>query len=134
MKPLLMIWNTLNLGVQQMSKIKDMLTMYFILESQGCKYDPISALQEAIRGGVTCFQYRGERCRVINWKSKRTVVDNFVGNYIGLSVHTLEEGIMANIEHIDYVGVGLIFSTSPKKPLGLKRFTLCAMLTSPSLW
>ncbi|KIL52073.1 thiamine phosphate synthase [Jeotgalibacillus soli] len=41
-----------------MTKIKDQLGLYFIMGSQNCLHDPIWTLEEAIQGGITCFQFR----------------------------------------------------------------------------
>lgn len=35
-----------------------MLKLYFIMGSQNTKSDPVDLLNEAIKGGITCFQYR----------------------------------------------------------------------------
>ncbi|KGP70854.1 thiamine phosphate synthase [Pontibacillus yanchengensis] len=53
-----------------MSKIKDMLTLYFIMGSQDCRYDPTFTLQEAIRGGITCFQFREKGEGALTGKAK----------------------------------------------------------------
>ncbi|MBE3554401.1 MAG: thiamine phosphate synthase [Thermicanus sp.] len=37
---------------------KESLLLYFIMGSQNTPYDPLWVLQEAIRGGITCFQFR----------------------------------------------------------------------------
>lgn len=40
------------------SKIKEMLSLYFIMGSTNCKQDPVYVLEQAIAGGITLFQYR----------------------------------------------------------------------------
>lgn len=37
---------------------RDMLKLYFIMGSQNTTKDPVEVLQAAIKGGITCFQYR----------------------------------------------------------------------------
>lgn len=38
--------------------ITDMLKVYFVMGSHQCYADPIEVVRDAIRGGITCFQYR----------------------------------------------------------------------------
>lgn len=37
---------------------RDLLKLYFIMGSQNTTNDPVDVLQAAIKGGITCFQYR----------------------------------------------------------------------------
>ncbi|MGM7685137.1 thiamine phosphate synthase [Cytobacillus sp. Hm23] len=39
-------------------KVQEMLPLYFVMGSQDCLGDPCVVLLEAIRGGITAFQYR----------------------------------------------------------------------------
>ncbi|MDA8226833.1 MAG: thiamine phosphate synthase [Desulfitobacterium hafniense] len=39
-------------------KMRDLLKVYFIMGSLDCKKDPLEVLREAIRGGITLFQFR----------------------------------------------------------------------------
>jgi len=39
-------------------KLREALKLYFIFGSQNCLKNPLEVLQEAICGGVTCFQFR----------------------------------------------------------------------------
>ncbi|MBA4541537.1 MULTISPECIES: thiamine phosphate synthase [Thermoactinomyces] len=42
-----------------MSFVKNSLSLYFIMGSQDCPHqDPVRVLEQAINGGITCFQYR----------------------------------------------------------------------------
>ncbi|WP_226086987.1 thiamine phosphate synthase [Mesobacillus sp. S13] len=45
-------------------QMRSMLKLYFIAGSTNCFKDPVKVLEEAIRGGITIFQYRekGEGC------------------------------------------------------------------------
>jgi thiamine-phosphate pyrophosphorylase len=45
-------------------KLKSLLKVYFIAGSTNCRVDPRVVLEEAIRGGITLFQYRekGSNC------------------------------------------------------------------------
>ncbi|MGX1265348.1 thiamine-phosphate pyrophosphorylase [Rossellomorea marisflavi] len=40
------------------SAIKEALKVYFIMGSTNCHRDPVNVLEEAIRGGITLFQFR----------------------------------------------------------------------------
>ncbi|KGX87216.1 thiamine-phosphate pyrophosphorylase [Pontibacillus litoralis JSM 072002] len=139
--------------------MKQILPLYFIMGSQDCKLDPAFTLTEAIKGGITCFQFRekgpgslqgtekvalGRKLQRICRESNipfivnddielantlqadgihvgqddmpiEEVVHKFVGNIIGLSVHTVEEAKQAATHNIDYIGVGPIFPTGTKK-------------------
>ncbi|WP_188207232.1 thiamine phosphate synthase [Alkalibacillus aidingensis] len=46
--------------------LKQQLSLYLVMGSQNCIHDPVTTLEEAIKGGVTFFQYRekGEGARV----------------------------------------------------------------------
>ncbi|MFC0524227.1 thiamine phosphate synthase [Pontibacillus salicampi] len=41
-----------------MKPVTEILPLYFIMGSQDCTHDPIWTLEEAIKGGITCFQFR----------------------------------------------------------------------------
>ncbi|MGA9174277.1 MAG: thiamine phosphate synthase [Thermoactinomyces sp.] len=42
-----------------MNRIKNSLSLYFIMGSQDCPHqDPVLVLKQAIAGGITCFQFR----------------------------------------------------------------------------
>lgn len=45
-------------------KMRSLLQVYFIAGSVNCLQDPVRVLEDAIRGGITIFQYRekGEEC------------------------------------------------------------------------
>nr|WP_213260859.1 thiamine phosphate synthase [Polycladospora coralii] len=47
------------------------LSLYLILGSQNCKYAPEFVLQEAIRGGVTMFQFREKGESALPYREKR---------------------------------------------------------------
>lgn len=41
-----------------MMPVRDALKLYFIMGSNNCLTDPIHVLEQAIKGGITCFQFR----------------------------------------------------------------------------
>lgn len=41
-----------------MNPIKDLLSLYFVMGSPNCKHNPRQVLREAIKGGITLFQFR----------------------------------------------------------------------------
>ncbi|VXC23403.1 thiamine-phosphate pyrophosphorylase (thiamine phosphate synthase) [Bacillus sp. 349Y] len=43
---------------EETSAIKDALKLYFIMGSPNCHRDPVNILEEAIRGGISLFQFR----------------------------------------------------------------------------
>ncbi|MDQ0351927.1 thiamine-phosphate pyrophosphorylase [Alkalibacillus filiformis] len=40
------------------NNLKQQLSLYLVMGSQNCKYDPVETLEKAIQGGVTFFQFR----------------------------------------------------------------------------
>ncbi|MGC4376771.1 thiamine phosphate synthase [Fictibacillus sp. Mic-4] len=38
--------------------LNDVLKLYFVMGSNNCESDPVVVLEEALKGGITCFQYR----------------------------------------------------------------------------
>lgn len=134
------------------------LRKYFIMGSQDCIRDPEEILIEAIKAGITAFQYRekgpnsfesnekiklGKRLRqicldyqipfIINDNSELIKLLNVDGVHvgqddisvdilrekypdllIGLSVSTESELDKSNLDIVDYIGVGPVYSTSSK--------------------
>lgn len=74
------------------------LRKYFIMGSQNCIRDPIQTLHEAIRGGITAFQYRekganaliGESKISLGKKLRKICRDNHIPFYINDDVHLID--------------------------------------------
>lgn len=144
----------------QMNKhgLLEALQLYFIMGSVNCVIEPSQVLKEAIRGGITMFQYRekgdGALTGIEKIKLAITLRDlchavkipfivnddidlalfvdadgvhigqkddpieavrEKIGNKrLGVSVHNLEEAIIAQEKGADYIGVGPIFPTKTK--------------------
>lgn len=52
-------------------KIKQLLKLYFIMGSNNSKLSPEEVLSEALKGGITIFQYREKGENALNGKEKR---------------------------------------------------------------
>ncbi|OEH91306.1 thiamine phosphate synthase [Bacillus solimangrovi] len=50
--------------------IENYLQLYFIMGSENCYVDPIHVLEEAIKGGVTCFQFREKGASALKGREK----------------------------------------------------------------
>ncbi|MFM1653101.1 thiamine phosphate synthase [Brevibacillus sp. B_LB10_24] len=40
------------------SSLREALKLYFVIGSVNCRTDPVAVLEESLKGGVTCFQFR----------------------------------------------------------------------------
>ncbi|MBD8067751.1 thiamine phosphate synthase [Bacillus sp. PS06] len=54
-----------------MNKIKDMLSLYFVMGSPNCARDPRQVLRESLDGGVTLFQFREKGNGALQGEEKR---------------------------------------------------------------
>lgn len=139
--------------------IHNMIRKYFIMGSQNCTRNPELILKEAIRGGITAFQFRekgagsldgdekielGKRLRFICGKHNIPFIVNddvelidlldadgiHVGQedmpieqlrasypdlILGLSISNETELLQSNLNMVDYVGAGPVFSTNTKE-------------------
>src|SRR5699024_4257079 len=115
------------------------LRKYFIMGSQNCSRQPEEILLEAIEAGITVFQSRekgpnslkfNEKIKLINLLSVDGIhvgqndisTDKLRKKHpnllIGLSIGNEIELKQSNLETIDYIGVGPIYSTSSKADAG----------------
>lgn len=56
-----------------MMHVKQQLRKYFIMGSQNCKRDPVDILDEAIKGGITAFQFREKGTGALTGEAKLTL-------------------------------------------------------------
>lgn len=56
-----------------MMHVKQQLRKYFIMGSQNCKRDPVDLLDEAIKGGITAFQFREKGRGALTGEAKLTL-------------------------------------------------------------
>lgn len=97
--------------------MRSMLKLYFIAGSTNCFKDPVKVLEEAIRGGITIFQYRekGEGCLEkiekleLGKKLQRLCLDNgipfIVNDDIELALKLDADGVHIGQEDEDTVQV-----------------------------
>lgn len=98
-------------------QMRSMLKLYFIAGSTNCFKDPVKVLEEAIRGGITIFQYRekGEGCLEkiekleLGKKLQRLCLDNgipfIVNDDIELALKLDADGVHIGQEDEDTVQV-----------------------------
>ncbi|MCM3569549.1 thiamine phosphate synthase [Neobacillus mesonae] len=142
-----------------MTNLKEAVKVYFIMGSQNCLKPPAEVLEEAIKGGITFFQFREKGEGALTGQAKyqlakelkhicqrhqipfivnddlelalelnadgvhigqedepvQKVREKIRGKILGVSVHTLEEAILAKQAGADYFGIGPVFPTATKK-------------------
>jgi thiamine-phosphate pyrophosphorylase len=150
------------------SKLQENLSVYFIMGSPNCLNDPMEVLREAIKGGITIFQFREKGEEALTGMAKFTLakelqticrdhripfivnddielalaldadgvhigqedepvkaVRDLIGEKIlGVSVHSMEEAVMAIEQGSDYFGIGPVFPTRTKLDAKPSRGTI----------
>jgi thiamine-phosphate pyrophosphorylase len=150
------------------SKLQENLSVYFIMGSTNCLNDPMEVLREAIKGGITIFQFREKGEGALTGRAKFTLAKDlqticrdhripFIVNddielalaldadgvhigqedepvkavrdllgkkILGVSVHSMEEAVMAIEQGADYFGIGPVFPTRTKLDAKPSRGTI----------
>lgn len=116
------------------------LRKYFIMGSQNCHRDPVQVLQEAVKGGITAFQYREKGMAALTGEAKielgkklRTIcLQNNIPFFINDDIDLIER---LNVDGIhvgqDDIAVQQIRKTYPDILIGLSISNETELKNSP---